>query len=104
AHAATLGGEAWPVDLSDTDALDHMKLDADILINNAGIQRVNPIADFDPDEFRAIQRVMLEAPFLLIRSVLPGMYERGWGRVINISSVHGLRASPFKSAYVAAKH
>lgn len=104
AHAATLGGEAWPVDLSDTDALDHMKLDADILVNNAGIQRVNPIADFDPDEFRAIQRVMLEAPFLLIRSVLPGMYERGWGRVINISSVHGLRASPFKSAYVAAKH
>jgi 3-hydroxybutyrate dehydrogenase len=47
---------------------------------------------------------MLESPFLLIRAALPGMYERGFGRVINISSVHGLRASPFKSAYVAAKH
>ena len=47
---------------------------------------------------------MLESPFLLIRAALPGMYERGWGRVINISSVHGLRASAFKSAYVAAKH
>jgi 3-hydroxybutyrate dehydrogenase len=49
-------------------------------------------------------RLMLESPFLLIRAALPGMYERGFGRVINISSVHGLRASPFKAAYVAAKH
>ncbi len=51
-----------------------------------------------------MQRLMLEAPFLLIRAVLPGMRERGWGRIVNISSVHGIRASPFKSAYVAAKH
>ncbi|MGM7666048.1 3-hydroxybutyrate dehydrogenase [Microbacterium sp. A93] len=103
-HAAAIGGEAWAVDLSDTAALDTLKLDADILVNNAGIQRVNPIQDFVPDDFRTIQRIMLEAPFLLIRAVLPGMYERGWGRIINISSVHGLRASAFKSAYVAAKH
>ncbi|HWU28975.1 MAG TPA: 3-hydroxybutyrate dehydrogenase [Microbacterium sp.] len=104
AAADEVGGEAWVVDLSDTAALDDLELQADILVNNAGIQRVSPIAEFDPDAFRLIQRIMLEAPFLLIRAVLPGMYERGWGRIINVSSVHGLRASAFKSAYVAAKH
>ncbi len=102
--AQEVGGEAWVVDLSDTTALDDLELQADILVNNAGIQRVSPIHEFDPEAFRLIQRIMLEAPFLLIRAVLPGMYERGWGRVINISSAHGLRASAFKSAYVAAKH
>ncbi|SJN32991.1 D-beta-hydroxybutyrate dehydrogenase [Microbacterium esteraromaticum] len=102
--ADEVGGEAWVVDLSDTQALDALALDADILVNNAGIQRVSPIVDFDPDAFRLIQRLMLEAPFLLMRAVLPGMYDRGWGRIVNISSVHGLRASAFKSAYVAAKH
>lgn len=104
AAAERLGGEAWVVDLSDTAALDDLDLRADILVNNAGIQRVSPIEEFDPDAFRLIQRLMLEAPFLLIRAALPGMYERGWGRIINLSSVHGLRASAFKSAYVAAKH
>ncbi len=104
ALAKELGGEAWAVDLSDTASLDDLSLDADILVNNAGIQRVSPIVDFEPEAFRVIQRIMLEAPFLLMRAVLPGMYERGWGRIVNISSVHGLRASAFKSAYVAAKH
>ncbi|MDQ0613072.1 3-hydroxybutyrate dehydrogenase [Microbacterium sp. W4I4] len=105
ATAATeIGGDTWIVDLSDTTALDDLTLQADILVNNAGIQRVSPIEEFDPDAFRTIQRIMLEAPFLLIRAALPGMYERGWGRIVNISSVHGLRASAFKSAYVAAKH
>ncbi|MEJ1091866.1 3-hydroxybutyrate dehydrogenase [Microbacterium istanbulense] len=104
AAAERVGGEAWTVDLSDTAALESVTLQADILVNNAGIQRVSPIVDYDPEAFRLIQRIMLEAPFLLIRALLPGMYEREWGRIINISSVHGLRASPFKSAYVAAKH
>lgn len=104
AAAAEVGGEAWVVDLSETPALDTLELRADILVNNAGIQQVSPIDEFDPAKFRLIQRIMLEAPFLLIRAALPGMYERGWGRVINISSVHGLRASAYKSAYVAAKH
>lgn len=102
--AADVGGEAWPVDLSDTTALAAMSLEADILVNNAGIQTVSPIEEFDPARFSLILRLMLEAPFLLVRAALPRMYERGWGRVINISSVHGLRASAYKAAYVAAKH
>lgn len=102
--AARIGGEAWAVDLLDTAPLETLKLDCDVLVNNAGFQKVAPITEFDPDTFRRIQRLMVEAPFLLIRAALPGMCRRGWGRIINISSVHGLRASPFKSAYVTAKH
>ncbi|MFE5410562.1 3-hydroxybutyrate dehydrogenase [Microbacterium sp. NPDC056569] len=102
--ATAVGGEPWVVDLADTTALDDLTLDVDILVNNAGIQRVAPITEFDPEAFRLIVRLMLESPFLLIRAALPAMYERGWGRVVNISSAHGLRASAFKSAYVAAKH
>ena len=104
AWPASIGGEAWQVDLSDTAALADLTLEADILVNNAGIQHVSPIEDFDPARFSLILDLMLEAPFLLIRAALPGMYRAGFGRVVNISSVHGLRASPFKSAYVAAKH
>ncbi|WP_394551471.1 3-hydroxybutyrate dehydrogenase [Agromyces sp. MMS24-JH15] len=104
AVAERIGGSAWQVDLADTAALAGVSLDADILVNNAGIQHVRPIEEFEPERFSLLLRIMLEAPFLLIRAVLPGMYERGWGRVINVSSVHGLRASPYKSAYVAAKH
>lgn len=108
AAAATLaehiGGTAWEVDLGDTAALETLALDTDILVNNAGIQRIAPIEEFVPDTWRLIHRIMLESPFLLIRAALPGMYERGFGRIINVSSVHGLRASAFKSAYVAAKH
>ena len=102
--AEEVGGEAWVVDLSDTRALDSLRLDTDVLVNNAGIRRVSALQDFAPDDFRLVQRIMLEAPFLLIRAALPGMYERDWGRVVNISSVHGLVASPYKAAYVAAKH
>ncbi|WP_105032455.1 3-hydroxybutyrate dehydrogenase [Arthrobacter ruber] len=102
--ASELGGEAWAVDLLDTAALETLTLEADILVNNAGIQRVSPLEEFDPEDFRRIQRLMVEVPFLLIRAALPGMYARGFGRIINISSVHGLRASPFKAAYVTAKH
>lgn len=104
AMATEIGGEAWQVDLSVTAALAELTLDVDILVNNAGIQHVSPIEDFDPAKFSLILRLMLESPFLLIRAALPKMYERGHGRVINISSAHGLRASAFKSAYVSAKH
>lgn len=104
AVAGEIDGEAWVVDLSDTEALDDLSLEVDILVNNAGIQRIHPIEEFPPEEWRLIMRVMLETPYLLTRAALPYMKHQGWGRVINISSVHGLRASAFKSAYVAAKH
>lgn len=104
ALADEIGGEAWQVDLSDTAGLEGLELEVDILLNNAGIQHVSPIEQFDVERFRFIQRLMVEAPFLLIRAALPHMYATGFGRIINLSSVHGLRASPFKSAYVTAKH
>ncbi|MFI5084831.1 MAG: 3-hydroxybutyrate dehydrogenase [Actinomycetales bacterium] len=104
ALAAEVGGTAWTVDLSDTAALEGLTLAQDILVNNAGIQKISPLEDLDPSDFRRILTLMLEAPFLLIRAALPSMYAKGYGRIINISSVHGLRASPFKGAYVAAKH
>lgn len=102
--ADKLGGTAWAVDLLDTEGLAGLSLDCDILVNNAGIQKVAPIEEFEPADFRRIMTLMLEAPFLLIRAALPHMYANGFGRIINISSVHGLRASAFKSAYVSAKH
>ena len=76
----------------------------DILVNNAGIQYVAPITEFPEAKWRQIIDLMLTAPFLLTKAVLPEMYSRKWGRIINIASVHALRASAFKSAYVSAKH
>ena len=102
--AAEVGGRAIGIDLTDLTEVDRLDIDADILVNNAGIQHVAPVHEFPPEVFSAIVRLMLEAPFRLARGALPHMYGRGWGRIVNISSVHGLRASPYKSAYVAAKH
>ena len=92
------------VDLADLDAVDRLDLAVDIVVNNAGLQHVAPIEEFPPERFSYLLRVMLEAPFRLVRGALPHMYEQNWGRVVTISSVHGLVASPYKSAYVAAKH
>ncbi|MEV6643834.1 3-hydroxybutyrate dehydrogenase [Amycolatopsis sp. NPDC051371] len=102
--ADRIGGEALVIDLSRTADLVELPLEADILVNNAGIQHVAPIERFEAERFAFMLRLMLEAPFLLTRAVLPGMYERGWGRIVHLSSVHGLRASAYKSAYVSAKH
>lgn len=102
--AREIGGEAVRADLSDYEAMDSLEVAADIVVNNAGIQHVAAVEEFPPEKFSIILRIMLEAPFRIVRKALPGMYERGWGRVINISSVHGLRASPYKSAYISAKH
>ena len=102
--AQEIGGTAWAVDLLDAEALEDLQLETDILVNNAGVQNISKIEEFSPEKFRMMMTLMVEAPFLLIRAALPHMYRNGFGRVINISSVHGLRASPFKVAYVTAKH
>lgn len=102
--AAAIGGTAVPMDLTELDQIDELDPQIDVLVNNAGVQVVSPIEEFPVDKFHLILTLMLEAPFRLIRHALPHMYANEWGRVINISSVHGLRASPFKSAYVSAKH
>ncbi|MET9142267.1 3-hydroxybutyrate dehydrogenase [Streptomyces sp. NPDC004042] len=106
AHSAHLPGVLEPriLDLTDLDAAEHAAAGTDVLVNNAGIQLVRPIEEFPPDVFHTVLTVMLEAPFRLIRGALPHMYGQAWGRIVNISSVHGLRASAYKSAYVAAKH
>jgi len=103
--AEPLGGTAVGVDLADP-AFDAAALAGgmDVIVNNAGVQHVAPVEDFPEEKFRLIIALMLEAPFRLVRAALPHMYAERWGRIVNISSVHGLRASPFKSAYVAAKH
>lgn len=105
--AAELGGTVVAADLSDPLQVQGLAEDAgdvDILVNNAGLQHVSPIEDFEPMRWDLLIAVMLTAPFLLTRALLPGMYDRGWGRVVNIASAHGLVASPFKAAYVSAKH
>jgi 3-hydroxybutyrate dehydrogenase len=76
----------------------------DIIVNNAGIQFVCPIVDFPEDKWEQILSINLTSAFHLIKAVLPGMQSRKWGRILNVASAHGLTASPFKSAYVAAKH
>ncbi|MET0966859.1 MAG: SDR family NAD(P)-dependent oxidoreductase, partial [Nakamurella sp.] len=105
---ADIGATPLVIDLSDIGALpaaiEPLAGSVDILVNNAGIQHVEPLPDFPTETFEKIVRIMLTAPFVLTKAVLPGMYDRGWGRIVNISSAHGRRASPFKVAYVTAKH
>ncbi len=76
----------------------------DILINNAGIQHVSPVEDFPPEKWRQMQAIMVDAPFLLARALVPGMKAKGWGRIVSTASAHGSVASPNKSAYITAKH
>jgi 3-hydroxybutyrate dehydrogenase len=76
----------------------------DVLVNNAGIQFVSPIEEFPPEKWEAIIAINLSSAFYAIRAAVPGMKKRGWGRIINTASAHSLVASPFKAAYVSAKH
>ena len=103
-----IGATPLVIDLSDIEqsagAIEKVAGGVDILVNNAGIQHVERLEDFPIATFETILRIMLTAPFVLTRAVLPGMYERGWGRIVHVSSAHGRRASPFKVAYVTAKH
>lgn len=101
------GSELIATDLADRDQLHRLAEtvgEVDILVNNAGLQRVHQLEEFPEGDWDMMLEVMLTTPFLLTRAVLPGMYQREWGRVINIASVHGLVASPYKAAYVACKH
>lgn len=100
-----------PVDFADSASTSRVVGDVltadghlDILVNNAGIQHVAPITEFPEAAWRQLLEIMLTAPFLLTQAALPDMYARGYGRILNIGSVHSVRASAFKSAYVAAKH
>jgi 3-hydroxybutyrate dehydrogenase len=100
-----------PADMRDPDQIEAMISEAadargviQVLVNNAGIQHVAPIGEFPVDKWNDIIAVNLSSSFHTIRLALPAMVARGWGRVINVASAHALRASPFKAAYVSAKH
>ncbi|RMF08709.1 MAG: 3-hydroxybutyrate dehydrogenase [Alphaproteobacteria bacterium] len=100
-----------PADMTRPDEIATMIRDAedefggvDILVNNAGIQFVAPVDEFPIEKWDAILAINLSSAFRTTRAALPAMKKRGWGRIINIASAHGLVASPFKAAYVAAKH
>lgn len=100
-----------PADMTDTAAIERMMRKAveefgavDVLINNAGIQHVAPVEEFPVDKWNAILAINLSAAFHTVRCAVPAMKARNWGRIINIASAHALVASPYKSAYVAAKH
>lgn len=111
--ASSLSGEVIPfkLDMSSQDDIDAVALEVkeksgrlDILVNNAGIQHVAPLEEFPPGFWRKINDILLVGPAMLTRAVLPMMREQNFGRIVNIGSIHGLIASPYKSAYVAAKH
>jgi len=107
AAASIKGARAIAADLSSRDDVHKLAREAagiDILVNNAGLQHVSPIDEFDEAKWDKLLMVMLTTPFLLIRALIPTMYARGWGRILNIGSVHSLVASAYKSAYVSAKH
>ena len=99
--------KAIVADLSSRDSLNAAAREVgeiDILVNNAGLQHVRPVEEFDEAKWDLLLATMLTAPFLLIRHLLPRMYAKGWGRIVNVGSVHSLIASPYKAAYVSAKH
>lgn len=109
--AQALGGLAVETDVASAAACQSLVATTidwagrlDVLVNNAGLQHVSPIETFPPERWEQLVRVMLFGPFHLTRAALPHMYRQGWGRIVNVASVHALVASPNKSAYVAAKH
>lgn len=98
---------AYQLDVGSQESIDRVSKDfpeIDILINNAGLQHVAKIEEFPPEKWQLLIDVLLVGPAMLIAAVVPGMKERNYGRIINTGSIHSMVASPFKSAYVAAKH
>ncbi|WP_457629051.1 3-hydroxybutyrate dehydrogenase [Oceanithermus sp.] len=111
AVAEAIGGTFVQADLADPKEVWRLAVEArrafgrvDVLVNNAGFQHVAPLERFPLDAWQTMQQVMVTAPFQLIRSFLPEMKERGWGRIVNMGSIHSTVASPYKAAYVTAKH
>lgn len=107
--AEELGGVYLRADLADPEEVEALGKEAaalgvDVLVNNAGFQHLAPVEAFPLEVWQRMLQVMLTAPFQLTRALLPGMKGRGWGRILNIASIHALVASPFKSAYISAKH
>ena len=109
--AREIGAEFLQADLAsmeETTALGRRAVEVkghvDILVNNAGLQHIAPVEDFPDDEWARLVQIMLVAPFQLTKAVVPAMKRRCWGRIVNMSSIHGLVASPYKSAYISAKH
>jgi len=101
--------QALLLNVTDTQAIENLPASLgdtkiDVLVNNAGIQHVSKIEDFPADKFRLLIDVMLTGPALLTKALLPNMRENNYGRIINVGSIHSVIASPYKSAYVAAKH
>lgn len=110
AVARDIGAEFIKADLSVTDEVADLARQAivkgpvHVLVNNAGFQHIDPIEHFPIEMWHKMIHVMLTAPFILIRELIPAMKQERWGRIINIGSIHGLVASPYKVAYVSAKH
>lgn len=111
AVAEETGAVFFEADLTDPNACRAAVADAvkrfggvDILVNNAGIQHVSSIETFPEEKWRQIMDLMLTAPFLLTQAAWPHMREKGWGRIINVASIHAQVASPGKAAYISAKH
>ena len=110
--ASTLGMPFLLADLADQTAVRDLARRAltaaggriDILVNNAGFQSIHPVEEFPEATWTTMLQVMLTAPFQLTKYLLPAMKQNSWGRIINVSSMHGVVASPFKSAYISAKH
>lgn len=110
AIAEAIGATFLAADLSEPSAVRDLAQQAmgigrvDILVNNAGFQHIAPVEDFPEEIWGRMLQVLLTAPFQLIKYLLPGMKQAGWGRIVNIASIHGIVASPYKSAYISAKH
>lgn len=109
--AQRIGGTFVQADLADPAEVWRLAVEArkpsgrvDVLVNNAGFQHVAPLERFPLDVWQTMQQVMVTAPFQLIRSFLPKMKERRWGRIVNMGSIHSVVASPYKAAYITAKH
>lgn len=110
AIASAIGATFLDADFGDPSAVRDLAQRAmaigrvDILVNNAGFQHIAPVEDFPEQIWTRMLQVLLTAPFQLIKYLLPGMKQAGWGRIVNIASIHGMVASPYKSAYISAKH